>query len=185
MAPASASGFYAKTAALGNRSPELVDANDRPGRVCHRPCARAARRLPVGVRSTKIGHPFRLAARRSRSRYRRRKDVKVERVEWIVVPGALRSPPRRSPTARSIGGRTHPPIWLGSSPPIPTSRSKIPIRSATWDCCGSTGIVNLIWGEQNESGPDARSRGREGPPPLVRPIGSPPRLGRYAASSAR
>jgi hypothetical protein len=71
---------------LGNRSPELVDANDRPGRVCRRPCARAARRPPVGVRSTKIGHPFRLAARRSRSRYRRRKDVKVERVEWIVVP---------------------------------------------------------------------------------------------------
>src|SRR5580693_4085498 len=86
MAPACASGFYAKTAALGNRSPELVDANDRPGRVCRRPCARAARPPPVGVRSTKIGHPFRLAARRSRSRYRRRKDVKVERVEWIVVP---------------------------------------------------------------------------------------------------
>jgi ABC-type transport system substrate-binding protein len=51
---------------------------------------------------------------------------------------SLRSPPRRSPTARSIGGRTHPPIWLGSSPPIPTSRSKTPIRSAAWDCCGST-----------------------------------------------
>jgi hypothetical protein len=33
-------------------------------------------------------------------------------------------------------------------------------------------FVNLIWGEQNESGPNARSRGRDGPPPLVRRLGS-------------
>src|SRR5215472_12120320 len=48
----------------------------------------------------------------------------------------LRQPLPRSPPARSTGGRTHPPTWLGSSPPIPTSWSKIPTRSAAWDCCG-------------------------------------------------
>ena len=48
----------------------------------------------------------------------------------------LREPLPRSPPARSTGGRTHPPTWLGSSPPIPTSWSKIPTRSAAWDCCG-------------------------------------------------